>query len=101
MKQISVSQNTNYLKAFKPNDEIYEVYNYNKNLKSKRKRNTRYYFSTESSLNGNFTNRDQIHYLNLQTNLKRSINNTLNNFTSTQIMPVVKNILVNIKIILI
>ena len=37
MKQISVSQNTNYLKAFKPNDEIYEVYNYDKNLKSKRK----------------------------------------------------------------
>ena len=90
MKQFSVSQNINYLKAFKPNDEIYEVYNYDKNLKSKRKRNTRYYFSTESSLNGNFSNRDPTHYLNLQTNLKSSIKNTLNNFSSTQTKPVVK-----------
>ena len=90
MKQISVSQNSTFLKAFKPNDEIYEVYNNNKNLKSKRKRNTRYYFSTESSLNGNFSNRIPTYYINLQTNLKKTINNTFNNFTSTETMPVVK-----------
>ena len=39
MKQVSVSQyNTSYLKAFQPNEEIYEIFNYNKKLKSKIKK---------------------------------------------------------------
>ena len=96
MKQISVSQyNTSYLKAFQPNDEIYEVYNYDKNIKSKLRKNTRYYFSSESSIDKDLQKPNPTQYLSIQSSIKKT-NKTLNTF-SNQTNPVIKKYFSNYK----
>ena len=89
MKQVSVSQyNTSYLKAFQPNDEIYEIYNYNKKLKSKIRKNKRYISISETSLEKKLNNLNPTQYLNIQSNFMTT-NKTINSF-SKETIPVIK-----------